>query len=114
VSTAAQGKVGEDRAATWLRAAGMAIVERNYRCSLGEIDLVGRDGDVLVFVEIRTRSRADRGTALETVRAGKQRRIARVAEHYLIARRPSARGFRFDVVGITGDEVVHVRDAFRV
>ena len=90
------------------------IVERNYRCALGEIDVVARDGDTLVFVEIRTRSRADRGTALETVRAGKQRRIARVAQHYLIARKPKARAMRFDVIGITADDVVHVRDAFRV
>jgi putative endonuclease len=97
-----------------LRAAGFQIVERNYRCPLGEIDVVARDGATLVFVEIRTRHRADRGTALETVRAGKQRRIARVAQHYLIARRPTVQAIRFDVVGITAGDVVHVRDAFRV
>ncbi len=113
-STSAQGKAGEDRAVALLRVAGFVIVERNYRCPLGEIDVVARDGELLVFVEIRTRSRADRGTALETVSVAKQRRIARVAEHYLAVRRPQARGFRFDVIGMTAGDVVHIRDAFRV
>jgi len=97
-----------------LRAAGLAIVERNYRCRLGEIDVIARDGAILVFVEIRTRSRTDRGSALETVNLAKQRRIARVAAHYLAVRRPDVQGMRFDVIGITADDVVHVRDAFRV
>lgn len=97
-----------------LRAAGMTIVERNYRCPLGELDIVARDGDVLVFVEVRTRTRRDRGTALETVGPAKRRRLARVAEHYLAVRRPRAVGIRFDVIGITAGDVVHVRDAFRV
>lgn len=92
----------------------MTIVERNYRCPLGELDIVARDGDVLVFVEVRTRTRSDRGTALETVGPAKRRRLARVAEHYLAARRPRAAGIRFDVIGITAGDVVHVRDAFRV
>lgn len=97
-----------------LRAAGFVILERNYRCPLGEIDVIARDGATLVFVEIRTRSRADRGTALETVRADKQRRIARVAQHYLVVRKPKVQSMRFDVVGITAEDVVHVRGAFRL
>lgn len=113
-STSAQGKAGEDRAVAVLRAAGFIIVERNYRCPLGEIDVVARDGELLVFVEVRTRGRADRGSALETVSVAKQRRIARVAEHYLALRKPKAAGFRFDVIGETAGQVVHIRDAFRL
>ena len=113
-STTAQGKAGEDRAVALLRATGFVIVERNYRCPLGEIDVVARDGDLLVFVEIRTRSRADLGSALETVSVAKQRRIAQVAEHYLVTRKPKAAGFRFDVIGETAGQVVHIRDAFRI
>ena len=97
-----------------LRRAGLDIVERNFRCSLGEIDVIARDGEILVFVEIRTRGRADRGSALETVSVAKQRRIARVAAHYLAVRKPDARRMRFDVVGITAGDIVHIRDAFRV
>ncbi len=113
-TTVAKGKLGEDRAVEVLRAAGFVIVERNYRCKLGELDVIARDGDVLVFVEIRTRSRADRGDALETVGALKQRKLARVAAQYLAVRRPAAKRMRFDVVGITAGVVTHLRDAFRL
>ena len=97
-----------------LRERGYLVVERNYRCKLGEIDIVARDGETLVFVEVRSRSDGERGSALETVTAAKQRRIARVAEHYLAARRPEFRECRFDVVGITAGDLELVRDAFRL
>ncbi|ACY15024.1 YraN family protein [Haliangium ochraceum] len=113
-STRARGQRGEDRAAEILLGAGYSIVERNYRCRLGEIDIVAREGDCLVFVEVRARSSARWGGALATVDAAKQRRIARVAAHYLAARRPRYEACRFDVLGLTGDQVELVRDAFRV
>jgi putative endonuclease len=106
--------VAEDRAAALLCDRGYAIVERNYRCRVGEIDVIARDGDTLAFVEVRSRADGDHGSALATVGPAKQRRIARVAAHYLAARRPTARACRFDVVGITGDDVVLVKDAFRL
>jgi putative endonuclease len=114
MSTVEQGRRGEDRVAALLARSGYRIVDRNYRCKLGEIDLVAVDGDTLVFVEVRTRTSGERGTALETVRGKKQQRIARVAQHYLAYRRPTQQSCRFDVVGITGDDVVIVRDAFRI
>ncbi len=108
----ATGRRGEQLAAAHLRAKGYRIVERNYRCKLGEIDIVAMDGDTLVFVEVRRRNTARYGTALEAVSPAKQRQVARVAEVYLTRRTPSA--VRFDVVGIIGDEIVHVEDAFRL
>jgi putative endonuclease len=114
MSTTCEGRAGEDQAVRHLRAAGLVILERNYRCPLGELDVVAREGTTLVFVEVRTRRRADRGTALETVGVAKQRRVARVAAHYLAVRRPRAGAMRFDVVGITAGEIVHLRDAFRL
>jgi len=113
-TTTGRGRSGEDRAAALLIDRGYAIVERNYRCRVGELDLVARDGDTLVFVEVRSRADGAHGSALDTVGGAKQRRIARVAAHYLAARHPTARACRFDVVGITGDDVVLVQDAFRV
>jgi putative endonuclease len=97
-----------------LRAAGFDIVERNYRCAIGELDVIARDGSTLVFVEIRLRMRADRGSALETVNHTKQRKVAQVAAHYLAARKPTASSVRFDVVGITAGDLIHIRDAFRL
>jgi putative endonuclease len=113
-STTDRGRSGEDAACAHLRAAGYVIVERNFRCKLGELDVIARDGDVLCFVEVRTRTRADRGTAIETVGVAKQRQLARVAAFYLAARRPKARALRFDVLGITAGEVVLIKDAFRL
>lgn len=72
------------------------------------------DGDELVFVEVRSRSQGDRGSALETVGRAKQARLARVAEHYLARRDPACTGCRFDVVGFTAGEVSVVVDAFRL
>lgn len=113
-STSERGRANEDRASRVLEERGYRIVERNYRCKLGEIDLVARDGETLVFVEVRSRSRGDRGTALDTVTPAKQQRIARVAQHYLAVRRPAFGACRFDVVGITGGRVEVVKDAFRL
>jgi putative endonuclease len=98
-----------------LRAHGYLVVERNFRCRQGEIDVVARDGgDTLVFVEVRTRADAEHGTALETVRSTKQRRIADAAAYYLTVRRPAFTRCRFDVLAITGEEVVLIKDAFRL
>lgn len=110
------GRRGEALAAELLRAEGLIIVERNFRCRAGEIDLVAFDGPTLVFVEVRSR-RGDRaGTPLESVDPRKQMRVTRVARHYLAARGVSERDVRFDVVGVRFDReppaVEHVRAAF--
>jgi putative endonuclease len=114
-STHEKGRRGEDRAAALLRARGYQVVERNFRCRQGEIDVVARHGaDTLVFVEVRTRADAAHGTALETVRSAKQRRIADAAAYYLAVRRPAFTRCRFDVPAITGEDVVLIQDAFRL
>jgi putative endonuclease len=100
-------------AAAFLRRRGYRIVERNFRCRAGEIDLIARDGDTLVFVEVRARASARFGAAIENVTVAKQRQVARVARWYLAqCREVAPPPCRFDVVGITGDEVEHIRDAF--
>ena len=114
MTTRERGQRGEDRAARAIERRGYRIVERNYRCRLGEIDIVARDGETLVFVEVRSRSDGRHGSGLEAVSPRKQRQVARVAQHYLVARKPRFDTFRFDVVGITGDDVTVVRDAFRL
>jgi putative endonuclease len=108
------GRRAEDRAAAALTAAGYRVVERNVRLKAGELDAVAYDGDTLVFVEVRSR-RDDRfGGGLAAFPHAKQRRVARVAAAYLAVRRPAFRACRFDVVAITGPELVIVRDAFRI
>jgi len=99
-----------------LHAAGLQVLARNWRGFGGELDAVAMDDrGLLVFVEIRTRTRDDRGDAIETVGLAKQRQIAKAAQHYLAFAKPPRRvtGVRFDIVGITANRVTHLVDAFR-
>lgn len=113
-TTTLKGRIGESRALELLRERCYRIVETNFRCRSGEIDIIARDrDDTLVFVEVRTRADGERGDALETVGPAKQAQIVRVAEYYLFANEPRFRDCRFDVIGITGDEITLVVDAFR-
>ena len=109
-----RGASAEDLATKLLVAAGYQIVERNFRCKAGELDIVARDGDVLVFVEVRSRSDDEHGSAAETIRRSKQRRVARVAAHYLAMVEPVFEQCRFDVVAITAGDAILLKDAFRV
>jgi putative endonuclease len=94
----AAGKDAERRAEQWLRQSGLQLVERNYRCRGGEIDLIMQDGDQLVFVEVRFRRNDKFGGALVSVDARKRQRLAFAAAHYL-QRHPWSGPCRFDVVG---------------
>lgn len=100
-----------------LRRAGLTVLARNYRCRVGEIDLVMRHGQVIVFVEVRYRRSSDFGDPLATITMRKQHRIVRAASHYLLAH-PSLAEMpcRFDAVGISGSpdnyQTNWIRDAF--
>jgi putative endonuclease len=113
------GKSGEDLACEELVQRGYAILERRYRTRAGEIDIVAREGDRLVFVEVKTRRSVRYGDPAEAVTAVKRRQIALMAADYLARRRPRARACRFDVVAVTiaPDASAHVhviRNAFMV
>jgi putative endonuclease len=113
----ALGRAAEDAAARHLARAGLAVVERNVRFAEGEIDLVCRERDVVVFVEVKCR-RATWGDApAAAVAWHKQRRLTRLAQHYLKGRRLEGARCRFDVVSVTLDargalDVRHLRAAF--
>lgn len=114
----AKGFHYEHHALVWLRARGLLLVERNYRCPLGEIDLVMRDGRVLVFVEVRFRAGSGHGAASETVDHRKQCKLLRSAQHFLLRRRQFQNyPCRFDILGIDGCgpdlKVEWLRDAFQ-
>ena len=93
----AAGAQAEALAAAHLAAAGLAIVERNWRRRVGEIDLVARDGDVLVFVEVRLRRRSDYGGAGASITAAKRARMVAAANAYLARLSPTPE-CRFDAV----------------
>lgn len=108
------GTEAEHRAARFLVAHGYTIVARNFRTRFGELDIVARDGDTLVFVEVRRRSSADFGHAAESVNALKRARVSKQALRYLAIARPAFSTARFDIVAITGDEITLIRDAWRL
>jgi putative endonuclease len=113
-TTLERGASAETRACELLVRAGYQIVERNFRCKSGELDIVARDGDTLCFVEVRSRAGDGHGHAAETVGRRKQLQVARVAQWYASVRQPTFTSARFDVVAFTGDEALWIKDAFRV
>jgi putative endonuclease len=120
-TTTVLGRRAEDSALDYLRAHGLELLTRNYRCRGGEIDLVMREQDVLVLVEVRSRASSGYGSAAATVDGRKQSRIVHAARHLLRTRPELARlKARFDVValepaadGSSGVEMRWIRDAFR-
>lgn len=108
-----QGEAAEQRARRHLESLGLRFVRANYQCRRGEIDLIMRERDTLVFVEVRQRRHTAFGGALASVTHAKQRRIILTAQHYLQRMRLDA-PVRFDVVAIEADRELHwIRDAFR-
>lgn len=108
MSTAEQNKslgaYGESVAARMLVAGGMVLIDRNWRCQAGEIDLVLRDGDVLVFCEVKTRSSAAYGHPLEAVTAAKAARLRRLGARWLDDHDVHPCEVRIDVVGVLRPE----------
>lgn len=110
------GRRAEDAAAAHLRRHGYEIAARNYRSRLGEVDLIAVRRDVVVFVEVRSRSGSRFGTGLESVDRRKRRRISRAAEQFVAENRLEERTLRFDVVGVEWrdgeSDIEHVESAF--
>ena len=106
--TSVRGAAAEARALAFLQQQGLTLVEQNFSCRWGEIDLILRDQETLVFVEVRQRSSARFGGAAASVSAGKQAKLWRTAEVYLqrIRRIPVC---RFDLIAIDGDQLEWMR-----
>ena len=106
------GKNAEDKAYDYLLSKGLKPVCRNYRCKQGELDLVMRDGNALVIVEVRYRKSVVYGSALESVTYTKQTKIIAATQHYL-STEPIDCPIRFDVVAISGNAGIEwVKNAF--
>lgn len=102
---AALGRYGEDVAARYLAERGMVVLERNWRCHEGEIDIVARDGDTLVICEVKTRTSLAYGHPSEAVSPRKLRRLRALASSWLMARGVHAPRVRIDVVSVMASSV---------
>ena len=115
------GAFGEDTACTYLKRRGWRILERNFSCRAGEIDIVARRGRYIAFVEVKLRKNADFAQAKEFVTAAKQRRVITAAELWL-AKNPTGLQPRFDVVEVYAPEglqtkkpeIHHIEDAYQL
>lgn len=108
-----KGEPYEQQAAEFLEAAGFEIVDRNWSCPMGELDIVARKGGMLVFAEVRERSNPGYGTPAESVTPAKRTKILKAAMAYIKAKRPGADEYRFDVIAIVpGREPEHIEEAF--
>ena len=107
------GRRGEDRALKWYLDRGYELIERNWRCRAGEIDLIVSTCDAVVFVEVKTRTSARHGTPFEAVGPAKQRRLRQLAAIWLSANPcRGRRSVRFDVAAVVGAGVDVRRNAF--
>jgi putative endonuclease len=110
----ALGRRGEQVAVDYLERAGLRILDRNWRCSAGEIDIVAAERQVLVVCEVKTRSDTRYGTPLEAITRAKRMRLRRLAAMWLVAHGVLFDEVRIDVIGLTGDgpgkyQIEHVR-----
>lgn len=109
----AHGAIGEEEAKKYLLSLGYKIIDSNVNFpNVGELDIVAVDGNQLVFVEVRTRSDNVFGNPLESVTKAKIKKIISASRRYLMTHKNNYDGYRYDVIGILGDKITHIQDAF--
>ncbi|MHB1948622.1 MAG: YraN family protein [Gammaproteobacteria bacterium] len=108
------GQQAEQDACDFLEKNGLKLLARNYRCALGEVDLIMRDEqNTVVFIEVRKRSHHQFASAIESVTQSKQRKVIKTATHYLQKQNWFDKvACRFDIVGMSKDEIEWIKDAF--
>lgn len=114
MNTRQTGNAYEQIAVQYLEKQGMKILERNFRRGRnGEIDIIGRDGKYLVFVEVKYRSGMEMGSAAEAVTPAKQKKICSVADYYrYLHKYDDSTWMRYDVIAIQGEEIKWIQNAF--
>ncbi|TCS37866.1 putative endonuclease [Paucimonas lemoignei] len=105
-----EGQAGEDAALAYLQQQGLMLVMRNFRCKVGEIDLIMQDRSGLVFVEVRKRASSAYGGAAASITPAKQRRLLRAAQFYLLRYRVQP-ACRFDVIAIEREQITWLKNA---
>ncbi|MGN0813615.1 MAG: YraN family protein [Candidatus Coproplasma sp.] len=102
---------GERKAVGYLKKQGYRILERNYRCPLGEVDIIAGKGEVVAFVEVKTRSNISFGQPNEAVTRERQNRYIRTAKHYFSGKTPDC-VVRFDIIEVLNGKINHIESAF--
>lgn len=112
------GKKGEEIALRFLKKNGYRMIERNYVCKMGEMDIIAMEKDTLAFIEVKTRTSTEFGPPQLAVNPSKQRQLSKVALNYLKEKKLEDVKARFDVIAILidpkGEEIELIRDAFEL
>jgi len=107
-----RGRFGEELALEYFLKRDYQLLARNYRTRYGEIDVVVEKGEVVVFIEVRTRQNNGMGAPVETITRAKRHRLIKTALHFIQRKRMQNRQFRFDVFIIDGQNLEHIENAF--
>jgi putative endonuclease len=107
-----QGLQGENKALKILKKQGYAILERNYRCPFGEIDIIAEEDGCLVFVEVKMRNTSTFGSPFDAITARKKKHIIQSALFYMKTHKHPHKKMRFDMLGITPDNTKLIKNAF--
>ncbi|MCL5292144.1 MAG: YraN family protein [Actinobacteria bacterium] len=103
---------GEEMACRYLQRRGFRILDRNFRMRTGEIDIIARKGDLIIFCEVKAREGELFGKPFEAVTERKIQRIRRLAESYIAFKKPDFEDARFDVISIENSKIEHIENAF--
>lgn len=107
------GNKAEDKAVKYLKKQGYKILERNYNLPCGEVDIIAKKENTLVFVEVKYRTNnEDFGGAVAAVTKAKQERVIKAALSYIKNKKPSYEALMFDIIAISGDDIEHIQNAF--
>lgn len=109
----AVGSEYEKLAREYIENKGYNIIESNYRCKQGEVDIIAKDKNYLVFIEVKYRSNVKKGSPIDAVDIRKQMRISKVARYYMYEKKlPDSTPVRFDVIGILKTDITYIENAF--
>ena len=107
------GSQWEQKTVEYLQTIGITVLYKNFRCKIGEIDIIGIENDTYIFIEVKYRSSRRYGYSYEAVNSRKQQTIRKVAEWFIVSSKlPSSTKFRFDVCGIDNDTITYIKNAF--
>jgi putative endonuclease len=112
MNTRNKGNKGEEKAAAYLESRGCVILERNHYVRGGEVDIIFRDADAIVFCEVKARQQSRFGTGAEAVNKAKQKRICMAALDWASLNKTIDEKLRFDIIEVDNGKINHIKDAF--
>lgn len=112
INKSQEGRIYESLAVDFLKEKGYQILATNFHCKMGEADIIAKDNEYLVFVEVKYRANAGSGDPAEAVGFAKQKKISRVCDYYLMTHTNSEVSVRFDVIAVLGNNIKHFVNAF--